>query len=159
MTERKGFLIMTTRQFDRIYIFEEVGNAENKYVFTAPFMSTCELYTLFLKWCGKVNRNIHKDIENHELDIKMVTIMDELLSDFDSVNAVPMVIGNSVYIGTVDSVDNPFDNDIRTPYFRGELSVRPIHTLKEENDIRHKYQFSLVEVMDMADGFEDGIKR
>ena len=150
---------MTTRQFDRIYIFEEVGNAENKYVFTAPFMSTCELYTLFLKWCGKVNRNIHKDIENHELDIKMVTIMDELLSDFDSVNAVPMVIGNSVYIGTVDSVDNPFDNDIRTPYFRGELSVRPIHTLKEENDIRHKYQFSLVEVMDMADGFEDGIKR
>ena len=150
---------MTTRQFDRIYIFEEVGNAENKYVFTAPFMSTCELYTLFLKWCGKVNRNIHKDIENHELDIKMVTIMNELLSDFDSVNAVPMVIGNSVYIGTVDSVDNPFDNDIRTPYFRGELSVSPIHTLKEENDIRHKYQFSLVEVMDMADGFEDGIKR
>ena len=159
MMERKGFLIMTTRQFDRIYIFEEVGNAENKYVFTAPFMSTCELYTLFLKWCGKVNRNIHKDIENHELDIKMVTIMNELLSDFDSVNAVPMVIGNSVYIGTVDSVDNPFDNDIRTPYFRGELSVSPIHTLKEENDIRHKYQFSLVEVMDMADGFEDGIKR
>lgn len=150
---------MTTRQFDRIYIFEEVGNAENKYVFTAPFMSTCELYTLFLKWCGKVNRNINKDIENHELDVKMVTIMDELLSDFDSVNAVPMVIGNSVYIGTVDSVDNPYDTDIRTPYFRGELSVRPIHTLKEENDIRHKYQFSLVEVMDMADGFEDGIKR
>lgn len=150
---------MTTRQFDRIYIFEEVGNAKNKYVFTAPFMSTIELYMLFLKWCVKVNRNIHKDIENYEMDVKMVTIMDELLSDFASVNAVPMVIGNSVYIGTVDSVDNPFDNDIRTPYFRGELSVRPIHTLKEENDIRHKYQFSLVEVMDMVDGFEDGIKR
>lgn len=150
---------MTTRQFDRIYIFEEVGNAKNKYVFTAPFMSTIELYTLFLKWCGKVNRNIHKDIENHELDVKMVTIMDELLSDFDSVNAVPMVIGNSVYIGTVDSVDNPFDNDIRTPYFRGELSVRPTHTLKEENDIRHKYQFSLVLVRDIAEGFEDGITR
>ena len=150
---------MTTRQFDRIYIFEEVGNSENKYVFTAPFMSAIELYTLFLKWCGKVNRNINKDIENHELDVKMVTIMDELLSDFDNVNAVPLVIGNSVYIGTVNSVDNPFDNDIRTPYFRGELSVRPIHTLKEENDIRHKYQFSLVLARDIAEGFEDGIKR
>lgn len=150
---------MTTRQFDRIYIFEEVGNAENKYVFTAPFMSTIELYTLFLKWCGKVNRNINKDIENHELDVKMVTIMDELLSDFDSVNAVPMVIGNSVYIGTVDSVNNPYDTDIRTPYFRGELSVRPIRTLKDENDIQHKYQFSLVLVRDMAEGFEDGITR
>ena len=150
---------MTTRQFDRIYIFEEVGNAENKYVFTAPFMSTCELYTLFLKWCGKVNRNIYKDIENHELDVEMTRIMDELLSDFDNVNAVPMVIGNSVYIGKVDSVDNPFDNDIRTPYFRGELSVRPIRTLKDENDIRHKYQFSLVLVRDIAEGFEDGITR
>lgn len=150
---------MTTRQFDRIYIFEEIGNTENKYVFTAPFMSAIELYTLFLKWCGKVNRNIHRDIENHELDVAMVTIMDELLSDFDGVNAVPMVIGNSVYIGTMDFIQNPYDTDIRTPYFRGELSVRPIHTLKEENDIKHKYQFSLVEVMDMADGFEDGIKR
>lgn len=150
---------MTTREFDRIYIFEEVGNARNKYVFTAPFMSTIELYTIFLKWCGKVNRNIYKDIENHELDVEMTKIMDELLSDFDNVNAVPMVIGNSVYIGKVDLVDNPFDNDIRTPYFRGELSVRPIHTLKEENDIRHKYQFSLVEVMDIAEGFEDGITR
>lgn len=110
---------MTTREFDRIYIFEEVGNAENKYVFTAPFMSTIELYTLFLKWCGKVNRNIYKDIENHELDVEMTRIMDELLSDFDNVNAVPLVIENSVYIGKVDSVDNPFDNDIRTPYFRG----------------------------------------
>lgn len=152
---------MTTRQFDRIYIFEEVGNSENKYVFTAPFMSTIELYTLFLKWCGKVNSNIRKDIENHELDVKMTTIMNELssTSDFDNVNAVPMVIGNSVYIGTVDSVDNPFDNDIRTPYFRGELSVCPIHTLKEENDIRHKYQFSLVLVRDIAEGFEDGITR
>ena len=128
-------------------------------MFTAPFMSTIELYTLFLKWCGKVNRNIYKDIENHELDVEMTRIMDELLSDFDNVNAVPMVIGNSVYIGKVDSVDNPFDNDIRTPYFRGELSVRPIRTLKDENDIRHKYQFSLVLVRDMADGFEDGIKR
>lgn len=150
---------MTTREFDRIYIFEEVGNAENKYVFTTPFMSTIELYTLFLKWCGKVNRNIYKDIENHELDVEMTRIMDELLSDFDNVNAVPLVIGNSVYIGKVDSVDNPFDNDIRTPYFRGELSVRPIHTLKEENDIRHKYQFSLVLVRDIAEGFEDGITR
>lgn len=152
---------MTTRQFDRIYIFEEIGNAENKYVFTAPFMSTIELYTLFLKWCGKVNSNIRKDIENHELDVKMTTIMNELFStsDFDNVNAVPMVIGNSVYIDTVDSVDNPFDNDIRTPYFRGELSVCPIHTLKEENDIRHKYQFSLVLVRDIAERFEDGITR
>lgn len=152
---------MTTREFDRIYIFEEVGNAKNKYVFTAPFMSGIELYTLFLKWCGKVNSNIRKDIENHELDVKMTTIMNELFStsDFDNVNAVPMVIGNSVYIGTVDSVDNPFDNDIRTPYFRGELSVSPIHTLKEENDIRHKYQFSLVLVRDIAEGFEDGITR
>lgn len=150
---------MTTREFDRIYIFEEVGNAKNKYVFTAPFMSTIELYTLFLKWCGKVNRNIYKDIENHELDVEMTRIMDELLSDFDNVNAVPLVIGNSVYIGKVDSVDNPFDNDIRTPYFRGELSVRPIRTLKDENDIRHKYQFSLVLVRDMAEGFEDGITR
>lgn len=106
-----------------------------------------------------MNSNICKDIENHELDVEMTRIMDELLSDFDNVHAVPMVIGNSVYIGKVDSVDNPFDNDIRTPYFRGELSVRPIHTLKEENDIRHKYQFSLVLVRDMAEGFEDGITR
>ena len=106
-----------------------------------------------------MNSNICKDIENHELDIKMTTIMDELLSDFDNVHAVPMVIGNSVYIGKVDSVDNPFDNDIRTPYFRGELSVRPIRTLKDENDIRHKYQFSLVLVRDIAEGFEDGITR
>lgn len=152
---------MTTREFDRIYIFEEVGNAKNKYVFTAPFMSTIELYTLFLKWCGKMNSNIDKDIENHELDIKMTTIMDELFSssDFNNVNAVPMVIGNSVYIGAVDSVDNPFNNDIRTPYFKGELSVRPIHTLKEENDIKHKYQFSLVLVRDIAEDFEDGITR
>lgn len=150
---------MTTREFDRIYIFEEVGNAKNKYVFTAPFMSTIELYALFLKWCGRVNSNICKDIENHELDVEMTRIMDELLSDFDNVNAVPLVIGNSVYIGKVDSVDNPFDNDIRTPYFRGELSVRPIRTLKDENDIRHKYQFSLVLVRDMAEGFEDGITR
>jgi len=152
---------MTTRQFDRIYIFEEVGNVENKYVFTAPFMSGIEIYTLFLKWCAKVNYNIEDDIEDHELDVKMTTIMDELFdsSDFDYVSAVPMVIGNSVYVGTMDYIQNPYDTDIRTPYFRGELSVRPIHTLKEENDIRHKYQFSLVEVMDMADGFEDGIKR
>lgn len=152
---------MKTRQFDRIYIFEEVGNVENKYVFTAPFMSAIELYTLFLKWCGKMNGNIDKDIENHELDVKMTTVMNELFStsDFDNVNAVPMVIRNSVYVGTMDFVDNPFDNDILTPYFRGELSVRPIHTLKEENDIGHKYQFSLVLVRDMADGLEDGIKR
>ena len=152
---------MTTREFDRIYIFEEIGNAKNKYVFTAPFMSAIELYTLFLKWCGKVNYNIEDDIEDHELDVKMTTIMDELFasSDFDYVSAVPMVIGNSVYVGTMDFIQNLYETDIRTPYFRGELSVRPIHTLKEENDIRHKYQFSLVEVMDMADGFEDGIKR
>lgn len=152
---------MTTRQFDRIYIFEEVGNAENKYVFTAPFMSAIELYTLFLKWCGKVNYNIEDDIEDHELDVKMTTIMVELFasSDFDYVSAVPMVIGNSVYVGTMDFIQNPYETDIRTPHFRGELSVRPIHTLKEPNDIKHKYQFSLVEVMDMADGFEDGIKR
>ena len=152
---------MTTRQFDRIYVFEEVGNAENKYVFTAPFMSAIEIYTLFLKWCGKMNYNIEDDIEDHELDVKMTTIMDELFAsrDFDYVSAVPMVIGNSVYVGTMDYIQNPYDTDIRTSYFRGELSVRPIHTLKEENDITHKYQFSLVEVMDMADGFEDGIKR
>lgn len=152
---------MTTRQFDRIYIFEEVGNAENKYVFTAPFMSACELYTLFLKWCSKVNYNIADDIEDHELDVKMTTIMDELFSssDFDNVSAVPMVIGNSVYVGTMDFIQNPYETDIRTPYFRGELSVRPIHTLKEPNDIKHKYQFSLVLVNDIAEGFEDGIKR
>lgn len=152
---------MTTRQFDRIYIFEEVGNSENKYVFTAPFMSAIELYTLFLKWCGKVNFNIEQDIEYHDLDVRMTAIMDELFSssEYDNVSAVPMIIGNSVYIGTMDFIQNPYDTDIRTPYFRGELSVRPIHTLKEENDIKHKYQFSLVEVMDMANGFEDGIKR
>lgn len=152
---------MTTRQFDRIYVFEEVGNAENKYVFTAPFMSTIELYTLFLRWCGKVNGNVNKDIENHELDIKMTAIMDEVLNsdDLDDVNVATVVICNSVYVGRVDFVDNPYDNDIRTPYFRGELSVRPIHTLQEENDIRRKYQFSLVLVRDMANGFDDGIKR
>lgn len=48
---------MTTREFDRIYVFEEVGNAVNKYVFTAPFMSTTELYTLFLKWCLQLISN------------------------------------------------------------------------------------------------------
>jgi hypothetical protein len=148
---------MTTRQFDRIYIFEEVGNAENKYVFTAPFMSAIELYTLFLKWCGKVNYNIEGDIEDHELDVKMTTIMDELFSssDLDNVSAVPMVIGNSVYVGTMDFINNPHETDTMTPYFRGELSVRPIHTLKEPNDIKHEYQFSLVLVKDIADGFED----
>lgn len=151
---------MTTRQFDRIYIFEEVGNAEDKYVFTAPFMSAIELYKLFLKWCSKVNFQIAEDIEDHELDTRMTTTMDELLSsnDFDTINAIQMVIGNSVYVGTMDFVDNPYDTDINTPYFRGELLVRPIHTLKEENDIRHKYQFSMVLVRDIADGFEDGIK-
>ena len=153
--------MMTTRQFDRIYIFEEVGNDENKYIFTAPFMSTIELYTLFLKWCGKVNNNIHKDIENHELDVKMTTIMDEVLNsdDLDDVNVATVVICGSVYVGRVDFVDNPYDDTVRTPYFRGELSVRPIHTLKEENNIGHKYQFSLVLVRDTADGLEDGIKR
>lgn len=151
---------MTTRQFDRIYIFEEVGNAEDKYVFTAPFMSAIELYKLFLKWCSKVNFQIAEDIEDHELDTGMTTTMDELLSsnDFDTINAVQMVIGNSVYVGTMDFVDNPYDTDINTPYVRGELLVRPIHTLKEENYIRHKYQFSMVLVRDIADGFEDGIK-
>lgn len=151
---------MTTRQFDRIYIFEEVGNAEDKYVFTAPFMSAIELYKLFLKWCSKVNFQIAEDIEDHELDTGMTTTMDELLSsnDFDTINAEQMVIGDSVYVGTMDFVDNPYDTDINTPYFRGELLVLPIHTLKEENDIRHKYQFSMVLVRDIADGFEDGIK-
>ena len=152
---------MTTRQFARIYIFEEVGNAKNKYVFTAPFMSASELYALFLKWCGKVNGNIRKDIENHELDIKMTAIMDEVLNsdDLDDVNVATVVICDSVYVGHMDFVNNPYDDTTRTPYFRGELSIRPIRTLKEPNDIRHKYQFSLVLVRDMADGFEDGIKR
>lgn len=152
---------MTTRQFDRIYVFEEVGNAENKYFFTAPFMSTVELYTLFLRWCGKVNGNVNKDIENHKLDIKMTAIMDEVLNsdDLDDVNVATVVICDSVYVGRVDFVDNPYDDTVRTPYFRGELSVRPIHTLQKENDIRHKYQFSMVLVRDIADGFEDGIKR
>ena len=147
---------MTTREFDRIYTFEEVGNDENKYVFTAPFMSTIELYKTFLKWCSKVNFQIAEDIEDHDLDTRMITIMDELLSsnDFDNVNAVPMVIGNSVYVGDIDFIQNPYDTDINTPYFRGELLVRPIHTLKEESDIRRKYQFSMVLVRDMADGFE-----
>ena len=153
--------MMTTRQFDRIYIFEEVGNDKNKYIFTAPFMLTIELYTLFLKWCGRMNSNIHKDIENHELDVKMTTIIDEVLNcdDFDDVNVATVVICDSVYVGRVDFVNNPYDDAIRTPYFKGELSVRPIRTLKEPNNIRHKYQFSMVLVRDMADGFEDGIKR
>lgn len=148
---------MTTREFDRIYIFEEIGNSENKYVFTAPFMSSIELYTLFLKWCGKVNQNIEDDIEDHDLNFKMTTIMDELLNsdDFDDVSAATVVICNSVYVGRVDFVNNPYNDTIRTPYFRGELSVSPIHTLKEENDIRHKYQFSMALVRDIADGFDD----
>ena len=152
---------MTTRQFDRIYIFEEFGNTENKYVFTAPFMSAIELYTLFLKWCGKVNGNVNKDIENHELDIKMTIIIDEVLNsdDLDDVNVATVVICDSVYVGRVDFVNNPYDDTVRTPYFRGELSVRPISSLKEPNNIRHKYQFSMVLVRDIADGFEDGIKR
>ena len=149
--------MMTTRQFDRIYIFEEVGNNKNKYIFTAPFMSTIELYTLFLKWCGKMNSNIHKDIENHELDVKMTTIIDEVLNcdDFDDVNVATVVICDSVYVGRVDYVNDMIVDDVRTPCFKGELSVCPIHTMKEPNDIRHKYQFSLVLVRDMADGFED----
>lgn len=148
---------MTTRQFDRIYIFEEVGNAENKYIFTAPFMSTCELYSLFLKWCAKVNQNIEDDIENHELNVKMTTIIDEVLNsdDFDDINVATVVICDSVYVGRLDYVNDMIVDDVRTPYFKGELSVRPIHTLKEPNDIRHKYQFSLVLVRDMTDGFED----
>ena len=152
---------MTTRQFDRIYIFEEVGNVENKYVFTAPFMSAIELYTLFLKWCSKMNGNIDKDIKNYELDVKMTTVMNEVLNsdDLDDVNVATVVICDSVYVGRVNFVNNPYDDTARTPYFRGELSIRPIRTLKEPNDIRHKYQFSLVLVRDMADGFEDGIKR
>ena len=152
---------MTTREFDRIYIFEEVGNAENKYVFTAPFMSAIELYTLFLKWCGKVSGNVNKDIKNHELDVKMTTIIDEVLNsdDLDDVNVATVVICNSVYVGRVDFVNNPYDDATRTPYFRGELSVCPIRSLKEPNNIRHKYQFSMVLVRDIADGFEDGIKR
>lgn len=152
---------MTTREFDRIYVFEEVGNAENKYVFTAPFMSAIELYTLFLKWCGRMNSNIHKDIENHELDVKMTTIIDEVLNsdDLDDVNVATVVICDSVYVGRVDFVNNPYDDTVRTPYFRGELSVRPIRSLKEPNNIRHKYQFSMVLVRDIADGLEDGIKR
>ena len=68
---------MTTRQFDRIYIFEEVGNVEDKYVFTAPFMSAIELYKLFLKWCSKVNFQIAEDIEDHELDTRMTTTMEQ----------------------------------------------------------------------------------
>lgn len=152
---------MTTREFDRIYVFEEVGNAENKYVFTAPFMSAIELYTLFLKWCGKVNGNVNKDIKNHELDIKMTTIIDEVLNsdDLDDVNVATVVICDSVYVGRVDFVNNPYDDTVQTPYFRGELSVRPIRSLKEPNNIRHKYQFSMVLVRDIADGLEDGIKR
>ena len=152
---------MTTREFDRIYIFEEIGDAKNKYVFTAPFMSTVELYTLFLRWCGKVNGNVNKDIENHELDIKMAAIMDEVLNsdDLDDVNVATVVICDSVYVGTVDFVNNLYDDTVRTPYFRGELSARPIRTLKEPNNIGHKYQFSMVLVRDIADGFEDGIKR
>lgn len=148
---------MTTRQFDRMYIFEEVGNAENKYIFTAPFMSTCELYSLFLKWCSKVNHNIEDDIKDHDLDVKMTTIIDEVLNsnDFDNVNVATVVICESVYVGRVDYVNDMIVDDVRTPYFKGELSVCPIHTLKEPNDIRHKYQFSLVLVRDMADGFED----
>lgn len=148
---------MTTRQFDRIYIFEEVGNAKNKYIFTAPFMSTCELYSLFLKWCSKVNHNIENDIKDHDLDIKMTTIMDEVLNsdDFDDVSAATVVICNSVYVGRVDYVNDMIVDDVRTPYFKGELSVRPIHTLKEQNNIRYKYQFSLVLVRNMANGFED----
>lgn len=152
---------MTTRQFDRIHIFEEVGNTANKYVFTAPFMSACELYSLFLKWCGMVNSNVNKDIENHELDIKMTTIIDEVLNsdDFDGVNVATVVICDSVYVGRLDFVNNPYDDTTRTPYFKGELSVRPIRSLKEPNNIRHKYQFSMVLVRDIADGFEDGIKK
>ena len=152
---------MTTREFDRIYVFEEVGNAENKYVFTAPFMSAIELYTLFLKWCGKVNGNVNKDIKNYELDIKMTTIIDEVLNsdDLDDLNVETVEICDSVYVGRVDFVNNPYDDTVRTPYFRGELSVRPIRSLKESNNIRHKYQFSMVLVRDIADGLEDGIKR
>lgn len=153
--------MMTTREFDRIYVFEEVGNDKNKYVFTAPFMSTIELYTLFLRWCSKINYQIAEDITDHDLDTRMTTIMDEVLNsdDFDGVNVATVVICDSVYVGRVDFVNNPYDDTVRTPYFKGELSVRPICTLKEPNDIRHKYQFSMLLVRDMADGFDDGIKR
>lgn len=79
--------------------------------------------------------------------------------DLDDVNVVTVVICDSVYVGRVDFVNNPYDDTVRTPYFRGELSVRPIRLLKEPNNIRHKYQFSMVLVRDIADGLEDGIKR
>lgn len=146
---------MTTRQFDRIYIFEEVGNAENKYVFTAPIMPTCTLYELFLKWCAKLNDNIKKDIDQHDLEIKMTTIMNELLysSEYGDTAVVPVVIENSVYVGTITNSAEITQVGVQTPYFRGDLSVRPIHTLKEENDIRHTYQFSVVLLGNISDGF------
>lgn len=152
---------MTTREFDRIYIFEEIGNAENKYVFKAPVMTPCELYELFLTWCSKINNTIKKDIDIHDLGIKMTTVMNELFysDEFDDITTVPMVIEDSLYVGIMDFIQNPYETDIRTPYFRGELSVRPVRRLQGENDIRHKYQFSLVLVNDIANGFEDGIKR
>lgn len=83
--------------------------------------------------------------------------MDELLSfnDFDIINAVLMVIENSVYIGIMDFVDNSYDTDINILYFRGELLVCSIYILKKENDIRHKYQFSMVLVRDITDGSDD----
>ena len=146
---------MTTREFDRIYIFEEIGNAKNKYVFTAPIMPTCTLYELFLKWCAKLNDNIKKDIDQHDLEIKMTTIMNELLysSEYGDTTVVPVVIENSVYIGTITDSAEITQVGVQTPYLRGELAVRPIRTLKEENNIKHKYLFSEVMVSNISDGF------
>lgn len=146
---------MTTREFGRIYIFEEVGNAKNKYVFTAPIMTTCTLYELFLKWCAKLNDNIKKDIDQHDLEIKMTTIMDELLysSEYGDKTVVPVVIEDSVYIGTITDSAEITQVGVQTPYLRGELTVRPIRTLKEENNIKHKYLFSEVMTSNISDGF------
>ena len=55
----------------------------------------------------------------------------------------------------MDFVNNLYNDTVRTPYFKGELSVRPIRTLKEPNNIRRKYQFSMALVRDIADGFDD----
>lgn len=103
----------------------------------------------------KTQRQYQKDIDQHDLEIKMTTIMDELLysSEYGDTTVVPVVIEDSVYIGAITGSAEITQVGVQTPYLRGELAVRPIRTLKEENNIKHKYQFSEVLSSNISDGF------
>lgn len=144
-----------------IVAFSEIGNDENKYVFTRGALITpTELYSKFLKWCSKLNKNIQYDIEHHDLDTNMIKVFKELidrLHETDSAHKceVPLVIDNSVYIGRLRYVNDISECGVRVPYLLGELSVRGIKTLKEANDLTHTYQFMDVNLRNLDDDWKE----